>query len=565
MRHGGRCLTVPLLVLLMLGGAALAADKGTPSPFTVLRCPFDVPTQTAALPAGDTPAVDTLINDGFEGAFPGATWTVGGAGGPYWGVTSQRKLSGGNSLYCAQSGPGATPAPGPYPNGLDSWLEAGPFDFSALAEVHLSFNAWVDTESAHDKLHWGASHDGSTFQCQSTSGHDSAWLSCPGDLTELSLSPYLGDSSVWICFMAKSDASVRAEGVYLDDILLQATPGTSSVAFVEWLGTPGFETDGVHPNAGDRNTTLFNFKVKYGDTTGSAPSQARCRIFRWDCGATRRPVATIELTHTGGSYATGATYSSGQLTLNSRWPLEYEFRFRDSMGRVVPGVPRQAQTGPGLKSSPMLCWTGNPGYETDGVKPDTEAAGWRFRWAVRHLDAEWDLPSRAQLYLRHPGSTKVYKHDLALGAGDEHPGRIWSVQQKLYAPGTYQYKFVFVDDEGFALGSPTRWRDGPVVSGTTSAGATIAGLAAAPTSAGAQVAFTLSGSASVTATVMNVAGRPIRTLVADRPLEAGIQTLAWNRLADSGLPVPGGLYLIRVTARADDGSQSQALASVRLH
>ena len=54
------------------------------------------------------------------------------------------------------------------------------------------------------------------------------------------------------------------------------------------------------------------------------------------------------------------------------------------------------------------------------------------------------------------------------------------------------------------------------------------------------------------------------TIIADKRLDAGAQTLLWTRLSDAGLPVPSGLYLIRVIARAADGSQSTALATVAL-
>jgi flagellar hook assembly protein FlgD len=76
--------------------------------------------------------------------------------------------------------------------------------------------------------------------------------------------------------------------------------------------------------------------------------------------------------------------------------------------------------------------------------------------------------------------------------------------------------------------------------------------------------FALSGSADVSVTVLNVAGRPVRTIAADKPLEAGLQTLVWDCKADGGLRVPAGLYLVRLTARAADGAQSTALATVSL-
>ncbi|MBM3475147.1 MAG: hypothetical protein FJX75_17940 [Armatimonadetes bacterium] len=104
------------------------------------------------------------------------------------------------------------------------------------------------------------------------------------------------------------------------------------------------------------------------------------------------------------------------------------------------------------------------------------------------------------------------------------------------------------------------------VSPTGAAGPTlaIAGASAAPTAAGAEIVFTLSAAASVDVTVLNVAGRPVAMVSRQRPLEAGLQRLVWNALADSGTRVPNGPYLVRIAARDADGRQAQALCRVSI-
>ncbi len=98
-----------------------------------------------------------------------------------------------------------------------------------------------------------------------------------------------------------------------------------------------------------------------------------------------------------------------------------------------------------------------------------------------------------------------------------------------------------------------------------SAPALVTALSVSPTRCGgAGCALTLSAPATVDADVLNLAGRPVRRLCAARPLPAGTQTLAWNATSDTGLPVPSGTYLLRVTARSRQGSQSTALAQVRI-
>jgi flagellar hook assembly protein FlgD len=103
-----------------------------------------------------------------------------------------------------------------------------------------------------------------------------------------------------------------------------------------------------------------------------------------------------------------------------------------------------------------------------------------------------------------------------------------------------------------------------IVESTSAAACQVTSLSAVPTRAGAQLTFALSSDARVTATVLNVAGRPIKTILADKPLAAGVQTLVWNRTDNAGLAVPHGTYLVRVTARDRAGGEASALGSLVL-
>jgi hypothetical protein len=147
--------------------------------------------------------------------------------------------------------------------------------------------------------------------------------------------------------------------------------------------------------------------------------------------------------------------------------------------------------------------------------------------------------------------------------GNDRTGRNYTALFAINDPGTYRYRFVFADDDGDATGDPTGWTTGPTVTGGAAA-IQIASLAAVPTARGAQVTLSLSSAARVTATVLNVAGRPVRTIAADQPKDAGLQTLVWDRKADTGLAVPGGLYVVRVTARTEGGAETTAIATVVL-
>jgi hypothetical protein len=100
---------------------------------------------------------------------------------------------------------------------------------------------------------------------------------------------------------------------------------------------------------------------------------------------------------------------------------------------------------------------------------------------------------------------------------------------------------------------------------TTSAAAalTVSAAAVATSGGSAQIVVTLASAASVDATILNVAGREIAVLPA-QDLAAGVSTMRWDGRSALGTKAPAGPYLVRVTARAQDGGQAQALVALEL-
>ena len=72
--------------------------------------------------------------------------------------------------------------------------------------------------------------------------------------------------------------------------------------------------------------------------------------------------------------------------------------------------------------------------------------------------------------------------------------------------------------------------------------------------------YTLSRSASVQMTILNLAGRTVRVLTRDKAAQPGVNSEAWNLRSDTGARVPAGRYLVRIQAAADDGQQVSAIA-----
>jgi flagellar hook assembly protein FlgD len=93
----------------------------------------------------------------------------------------------------------------------------------------------------------------------------------------------------------------------------------------------------------------------------------------------------------------------------------------------------------------------------------------------------------------------------------------------------------------------------------------VSGPAAPATANGAEIVFSLSSSASVTVQVLNVAGRVVATPLRAELRPAGLQRISWSGRTDTGTQAPDGRYLVRVTARSDEGHGSAtALCPLRL-
>ncbi len=187
---------------------ATASATFTPTPTTTGPATF-TPTPT------QVPGWQVLLSDGFEGDFPGV-WSQ--YGNPSWGRTGCKKFAGSYAIWPAAAGQGAvTPCTSAYPNNVNGWLIAGPYDLSAATEAELTFQRWQKTELDHDTFWWMASiDDWSGFWGWKSSGDTGGWRATTFDLADV-----VGMPQVWIAFVFESDDSGTDEGVWVDDVMLR--------------------------------------------------------------------------------------------------------------------------------------------------------------------------------------------------------------------------------------------------------------------------------------------------------------------------------------------------------
>lgn len=243
--------------LLISGGPRVAADLGIPlgeghwrgagrafiqlDQKDLLKAPVSVSSGEVR-----TGGWTTLSSEDFEGTFPKTGWTL--YGNPTWGKRGYRKYAGAFSGYAVGGGDHGVKPPGPYPNNVNSWLVAGPFDLTQATDAQVLFHAWIDTEyrsnDDHDNFCVYASIDGEEWWGDYWYGDWTGIDGCKGwcnntfDLTDVyHLGNLCGQSKVWIAFGFVSDShSSNNEGVYLDDIDIRAKlPAAANPLYFPWV------------------------------------------------------------------------------------------------------------------------------------------------------------------------------------------------------------------------------------------------------------------------------------------------------------------------------------------
>ena len=325
---------------------------------------------------------------------------------------------------------------------------------------------------------------------------------------------------------------------------------------LSWSGEPGFASDGVDPDVGTPGQTLHRYRVELTDPDGDEPDYVRVIIWKDGVRYLNRRMRPVR--------GAGPTISGRIYKFSLRDPLppgtyEYHFRARDDDG-FASGPPTDWQSGPSML--PELLFGTAPGLE-DGVRPNTGTAdGTVFFWKVIYRDGDGDPAKFVRVLVWRDGSFyNVFRMVNRDPEPDPKAGVVYRARRRLTA-GSYEYRFEAEDKDGRAVGPASVKMSGLTV--TAAAPLTLTSLSAVPTNTGTQITFSLSSAAQVQARILNIAGRPVKTLCHARDCEAGTNTLLWNARSDSGLAVPNGTYLVEVTAKAGDGTQTRAVGYVTI-
>ncbi len=227
-----------VLALAAQGAPVSAQDGENPS----IQTPAGAPDGSAALPAG----WQTIMSEDFEGAWPGSKWTVTDVSNDgytrFWGKEDFEPASatypdwpGNWSAWPASGGTHAVdPAIWPYPDNMNTRMVYGPFDLSDAADAKISTWLWLETE-----VGFGEDYFSINMSATGTIYDEGAWLEGTQDWSEVvvDLTPYLGDSSVWVRWDFLSDYSVGLGGAFIDNITISKLPLTAPAVTISRSGS----------------------------------------------------------------------------------------------------------------------------------------------------------------------------------------------------------------------------------------------------------------------------------------------------------------------------------------
>lgn len=246
-----------------------------------------------------------------------------------------------------------------------------------------------------------------------------------------------------------------------------------------------------------------------------------------------------------------ASASTRAISATPGWALDVTARLADGQSQVTVGASSKAteafDAGVDIEQPPTLGGTigisiapvsGSTDALLRDLRPDASEATWRLS-VVPTKDGEATLTW---------GDARAVPRSFSIALTDVATGKTISVRHA----ADYAFTARAGERREFAL-SITR-------AGETGLGVTV--LSGDTLRAVTTVTFRLSQDADVTCTVLNAAGRVVRTALGSGIAAAGTRSVTWDGHDDRGASVPAGAYRLVIEARSASGEVARGTVSV---
>lgn len=279
-----------------------------------------------------------------------------------------------------------------------------------------------------------------------------------------------GNRSTWPILLG-----VAPPLAFYGDLVLSRGPAPNRAPYLDWVGTPGYETDGVDPDSGFPNET-FVYRINYFDPDNSPPAlgQPVLHILRDGSGIFGSPFPMAAADGRDANHLDGKEFLLVPSALTCGGNFTYRFAAHDALG-LQNTTPTQA--GPLVK-----CPNQPPVLFGESATPIVANAGSTFTYKIAYQDNEGSPPPFVEVEIRR-GEVGLGNLTLPLltflgGVGDYAAGALYSGARTLADPG-YNYTFRFRTSDGEAV-TETSWFFGPYVLVPPPDVLTVAGVDLAP-------------------------------------------------------------------------------------
>ena len=229
-----------------------------------------------------------------------------------------------------------------------------------------------------------------------------------------------------------------------------------------WTGEANYTSDGVNPNSGASGSN-FVFRVKYTDTNNEAPAVKEVWVDTNDNGTYEagEKYDMTEVDPGDTNYTDGKLYTK-TLSLSKAGDNTFNYRFYASNSLVATGPPTSDKTVTVTNNVPILTWTGEAYFISDGVNPDTGGNGSAFEFRVNYTDLDNEAPTSMKVWVdendngTYEAGEKYSMTTVDGGDTNYTDGKLYTKSLNLvYAgDGNLNYRFYAGDGIDNATGSP---------------------------------------------------------------------------------------------------------------
>jgi hypothetical protein len=221
-----------------------------------------------------------------------------------------------------------------------------------------------------------------------------------------------------------------------------------------WTGEPNYVSDGLDPETGFLETT-FTYRVSYADPDNDAPAAGFPQVVIEKGGTPilGSPFTMTEWDPLDTNYADGKLYSYAATLAAVGTDYAYRFYAEDVNGAAAGGEATVLTAGPVVVNRPpVLDWTGEVNYVTDGVDPDEGNLSTAFIFRISYTDLDDHAPGEVGLNITQDGTPVLTSMMLEVSPSDVDytDGKLYAitVSAGLLDIGTYAYHFYATDSEG---------------------------------------------------------------------------------------------------------------------